>query len=139
MRHRRRERTKMKAIDEINVTPLLDLTFLLLIAFMITMPLMEYGTNIKAPEMNSEELPQDNFKSVTMTKGGTLLLGNEALTRDELLSRLKEIKSSGAKIDLLLRADGKCSYKAVIELMADIRRSGFTDVTLVTQAEGGGK
>ena len=72
MRHRRRARTRMEAIDQINVTPLLDLTFLLLIAFMITMPLMEYGTNIKAPEMNSAELPQDNFESVTLTaKGGS--------------------------------------------------------------------
>ena len=63
----------MAAMDQINVTPLLDLTFLLLIAFMITMPLMEYGTSIKAPEMNSNELPQDNFRSVTLTKQGTIL------------------------------------------------------------------
>ena len=48
---RRRTRTPMSAMDEINLTPLLDLTFLLLIAFMITMPTMEYGTSIKAPEV----------------------------------------------------------------------------------------
>ena len=135
MRHRRRARTKMEAIDQINVTPLLDLTFLLLIAFMITMPLMEYGTSINAPEMNSSELPQDNFESVTLTGKGTILLGKEAVTRDELVSRLKELKASGRKVDLLLRADGERSYKEVIELMAEIRRSGFGDVTLVTQAE----
>ena len=46
---RRRGRPQMAAIDQINVTPLLDLTFLLLIAFMITMPLLEYGTQINAP------------------------------------------------------------------------------------------
>ena len=125
----------MEAIDQINVTPLLDLTFLLLIAFMITMPLMEYGTNINAPEMNSSELPQDNFKSITLTKAGTVMLDKEAVTREELISRLKELKASGRKVDLLLRADGERSYKEVIELMAEIRRSGFGDVTLVTQAE----
>ena len=43
MSRRRRNRTPMAAIDQINVTPLLDLTFLLLIVFMISMPLMEYG------------------------------------------------------------------------------------------------
>lgn len=135
MRHRRRARTRMAAIDQINVTPLLDLTFLLLIAFMITMPLMEYGTNIKAPEMNSAELPQDNFESVTLTAKGTIMLGKEAVTREELASRLKALKESGRKVDLLLRADGARSYQEVIELMAEIRRSGFGDVTLVTQAE----
>ena len=62
---RRRNRTPMAAMDQINVTPLLDLTFLLLIAFMITMPLMEYGTNAaQPPEMNSEKLPEENFISV---------------------------------------------------------------------------
>jgi len=135
MKRRRRGRPQMAAIDQINVTPLLDLTFLLLIAFMITMPLMEYGTNINAPEMNSSELPQDNFKSVTLTKSGTILLDKDAMTREELIVKLKELKASGRKVDLLLRADGERSYKDVIELMAEIRRSGFSDVTLVTQAE----
>ena len=132
---RRRGRPQMAAIDQINVTPLLDLTFLLLIAFMITMPLMEYGTNINAPEMNSNELPQDNFESITLTKKGAILLGKDTVTRDELFARLKALKDSGRKVDLLLRADGERSYKDVIELMAEIRRSGFKDVTLVTQAE----
>lgn len=135
MRHRRRGRLQLAAMDQINVTPLLDLTFLLLIAFMITMPLMEYGTSIKAPEMNSDELPQENFKSVTLTKQGTIMYDDEAVTREQLLAKLTELKSSGAKVDLLLRADGERSYKDVIELMAEIRRSGFRDVTLVTQAE----
>jgi len=135
MRHRRRGRLKLAAMDQINVTPLLDLTFLLLIAFMITMPLMEYGTSIKAPEMNSNELPQDNFKSVTLTKTGTIMIDKDTVTHEELIAKLKELKLSGAKVDLLLRADGERSYKDVIELMAEIRRCGFDDVTLVTQAE----
>ena len=132
---RRRGRPQMTAIDQINVTPLLDLTFLLLIAFMITMPLMEYGTQINAPEMNSEKLPEENFTSVTLTKAGTILLDKDVLTRDELIAKLTELKNSGRKVTLLLRADGERSYKDVIELMAEIRRSGFQDVTLVTQAE----
>ena len=78
---RRRTRTPMAAIDQINVTPLLDLTFLLLIAFMITMPLMEYGTSINPPEMNSEKLPEENFISVTLTKDGTVMLDKEAVER----------------------------------------------------------
>ena len=135
MRHGRRGRLKLAAMDQINVTPLLDLTFLLLIAFMITMPLMEYGTSIKAPEMNSNELPQDNFKSVTMTKDGDIMFEDRKVSREELVEELAKLKASGSKVDLLLRADGARSYKEVIELMAEIRRSGFKDVTLVTQAE----
>ena len=132
---RRRNRPPMAAIDQINVTPLLDLTFLLLIAFMITMPLMEYGTRIDPPAMNSDQLPTEDFKSVTLTRQGTILLDRDAVTREELVSRLRTLKAERSKTALLLRADGSRSYKDVIELMALIRSSGFADVTLVTQAE----
>ena len=132
---RRRERNRRDSIDEINVTPLLDLTFLLLIAFMITMPLMEYGTQVTPPEMNSSELPDNNFKSVSLTGKGTILFDNEPVTPEELFNKLKELKQNNPKLQLLLRADGSCSYKDVISLMAKIRNGGFTDITLVTQGE----
>ena len=132
----RRKRRQMAAIDQINVTPLLDLTFLLLIVFMITMPLMVYGTNISPPEMNSDKLPEDNFKSVTLTKNGTIEFDKEVVTREELTAYLTRLKENSPKTQLLLRADGSRTYNDVIELMALIRHAGFDDVSLVTQAEG---
>ncbi len=138
MRARRRKR-KLPTFDQINVTPLLDLVFLLLIVFMITMPLMEYGTNISPPEMNSDKLPEENFQSVTMTKTGTLMLGNDTVTRAELFAALARLQTTAPKTQLLLRADGSRSYNDVIELMAQIRHAGFQDISLVTQAEGANK
>lgn len=135
MARRRKQRSQLDAIDQINVTPLLDLTFLLLIVFMITMPLMEYGTQISPPEMNSGKLPEDNFKSVTLTKDGTIMFDKDAVTREQLLELLARLKSEAPETSLLLRADGERSYNDVIELMALIRRGGFDDVTLVTQPE----
>lgn len=135
MRRRRHDRFKMEAIDQINVTPLLDLTFLLLIAFMITMPLMEYGTPINNPEMNSDPLPENNFASITLTNSGTIMLEKDVVSQDDLIAKLKIKKQDNPKLQLLLRADGSRSYKDVIDLMAAIRNGGFSDVTLVTQAE----
>ena len=133
---RRRNRAPMAAIDQINVTPLLDLTFLLLIAFMITMPLMEYGTNIASPpEMNSEKLPEENFITVSLTGKGTILLDKEAVSREELEKQLKSASMKTPRPQLLLKGDGARSYKEVIELLALVRASGFQDATLVTQAE----
>ncbi len=135
MRRTRRSRKPLGTFDQINVTPLLDLTFLLLIAFMITMPLMEYGTPINEPEMNSDPLPTENFQSITITATGTIMLGTETITRDDLVARLGLLKDKTPKPQLLLRASGDRPYNEVINLMALIRRSGFSDVTLVTQAE----
>lgn len=125
----------MAAIDQINVTPLLDLTFLLLIAFMITMPLMEYGTSINPPEMNSDKLPENNFVSVTLTKDGTIMLDKEAVSRNELVKLLHNMSTRTPRPQLLLRGDGSRSYNDIIELLALVRSSGFEDATLVTQAE----
>ncbi len=135
MARKRRRRYEMKAMDQIDMTPLLDLTFLLLIVFMISMPLMEYGTKIEPPAMNSDELPLDNVKSVSITEAGTIMFGNQAVTKEELVEKLKVLKSTDPKMNLLLRADGSRKYNDVINLMALIRSAGFADVTLVTQAE----
>ena len=132
---KKRRRHEMKALDQIDMTPLLDLTFLLLIVFMISMPLMEYGTKIEPPAMNSDELPLDNIKSVSITEAGTIMFGNQAVTKEELVEKLKALKSTDPKMNLLLRADGSRKYNDVISLMALIRSAGFADVTLVTQAE----
>jgi len=132
---RRRNRTPMAAIDQINITPLLDLTFLLLIAFMITMPLMEYGTNVKPPAMNSDTLPDENVINLTLTKSGTFMIGQEAVDRDELVRRLEILSSQNPKPQLLIRGDGERSYNEVMELLSIARNAGFSDATLVTQAE----
>ena len=89
MARKRRRRYEMKTMDQIDMTPLLDLTFLLLIVFMISMPLMEYGTKIEPPAMNSDELPLDNIKSVSITEAGTIMFGNQAVTREELVGKKK--------------------------------------------------
>ena len=135
MSRKRRRRYDMKAMDQIDMTPLLDLTFLLLIVFMISMPLMEYGTKINPPEMNSDELPLDNTRSVSITETGTIMLGKDVVTREELVEKLKLLKRERPEMNLLLRADGSRKYDDVISLMALIRSAGFADVTLVTQAE----
>ena len=139
MSRRRRNRTPMAAIDQINVTPLLDLTFLLLIAFMLTMPLMEYGTVINAPEMNSDALPDENFVSVTLTRDGTCMLDKDVISKADLELRLREMSSRNPKPQLLVRGDGENSYAKVIELLALVRSCGFKDATLVTQPESDGK
>ena len=133
---RRRNRTPMAAIDQINVTPLLDLTFLLLIAFMITMPLMEYGTTVTPPEMNGEELPEDNFITVSVSKDDTFMLDDKVLSKAELTKRLKDIHARDPKTEILVKGDSEQSYGGVLELLKLVRSCGFKDAVLVTRAEG---
>ena len=132
---RRKHRQPLASFDQINVTPLLDLTFLLLIAFMLTMPLMEYGTSVTPPEMNAKKLPEKQFKSVTIAADGSISYQKESVTREQLISLLRDLKAAEPETGVLLRCDSARAYGEVIGLMRDIKNSGFTKISLVTQAE----
>ena len=134
---RRKVRSQLDAMDQINITPLLDLTFMLLIVFMITTPLMENGIDVTPPTMNAEELQTDKVtKNLTITKDGLLTYENTQITQRELLDTLRMLQQSSPDAQLLLRADGSRSYSEVIQVMKTIRESGFRNVQLVTLSDG---
>ena len=55
------------------MTPLIDLTFLLLIVFMITVPLLEYGVNVSPPELNATPLPEEDNIYVNLNSYGQIV------------------------------------------------------------------
>ena len=132
---RQKRRSQLDVIDEINMTPLIDLTFLLLIIFMVTAPLLENGINVSPPEMEAEKLPENNSKTVTLDKTGNIVFEKQVLTKDELLLRLKRLYGDSPKTNLFIRADGNMPYKRVIKLMKSVKSAGFTNVFLITRAE----
>ena len=138
MSRRKRRLTQLSTIDQINVTPLLDLVFLLLIAFMLTMPLMEYGTSVNSPEMNAGALPQDKVRiNVSLLADGTVECDGRILPRDVLLQQLaaRRAELENDNYVVLLRGDADQSIGALVSLWRDLKRIGLTKITLVTQAE----
>jgi len=130
-------RSQLEAIDQINITPLLDLTFMLLIVFMITTPLMENGIDVTPPTMNADKLPTEKtMRSLTITKNGTLTYEKQPISEAELLRTLQNLQRTDPSAVLLLRADGEREYKEVINVMRIIRDSGFKNVQLVTLSDG---
>lgn len=132
---RQKHRSQLDAIDEINMTPLIDLTFLLLIIFMITAPLLEYGINVSPPEKDAEKLPEDNSRIVNLNQKGEIVFNKMILNRDELIRELNALKNANSKLNILIRADGKRPYQEVIELMKTVEDAGIDNISLVTQAE----
>ena len=134
---RKKMRSQLDAIDQINITPLLDLTFMLLIVFMITTPLMENGIDVTPPTMNADKINTEKVtKNLTITRDGILTYEKKPVTPAELLTTLKTLQASNPDAVLLLRADGSRSYSEVIEVMKTIRESGFKNVQLVTLSDG---
>lgn len=137
---RKKVRSQLDAIDQINITPLLDLTFMLLIVFMITTPLMENGIDVTPPTMNADKINTEKVtRNLTITRDGLLTYEKIKVTPAELLATLKTLQASDPDAVLLLRADGSRSYSEVIAVMDTIRKSGFKNIQLVTLSEGKGK
>ena len=132
---RRRRASHLGAIDQINMTPLIDLTFLLLIVFMITMPLVEYSMPVETPQMNASPMPEKNSKVVVLHKDGRISIDKSSMTTAEMIKFLGNLKVSAPETVILLKADGACSYDKVIDLMKDIKGCGFENISLVTSKE----
>ena len=133
---RRKHRSQLDAIDEINMTPLIDLTFLLLIIFMITTPLLENSVDVSPPEMNASELPDKNSCSINLDRYGQILFNTVPVTKDELLLRLEALREQHPKTAILIRGDGERRYSEVIALMKIVKDAGLTNISLVTMSEG---
>jgi len=130
-----KNRSRTTTIKEIDMTPLIDLTFLLLIVFMITMPMMEYGVNVKPPVMNADPLPDENNLVVNLTKDGDIMFEKRPLEAEMLTQTLQSMLNSGRKMSILLRADGSRQYTEVMDVMKAIKKAGVKEISLVTEAE----
>ena len=133
-----RRRFQSKNYDEINLTPLLDTVFNLLIIFMITAPLLEYSIDVSPPKMEAVELKADEqSKIINVTREKVIRFEGKAVTMNSLLLRLAEFRRSpgGKKTKVFLRADKDLRYGDVIDVLKTIKKSGHADISLVTETE----
>jgi len=133
---RQKRRSQLDSIDQIDMTPLIDLTFLLLIIFMVTTPLLENGVNVSPPEMKAEDLPKDeDNQTVDLDKDGNIVFNKVSMNEATLLKKLLALHGVNQKINLFVRADSDRPYKQGMKRMKTVKSAGFTKVFLVTRAE----
>ncbi|MBO4492313.1 MAG: biopolymer transporter ExbD [Lentisphaeria bacterium] len=131
-----RRRFSHQIYDSINVTPLIDTLFFLLIIFMVTAPLLEYTVEVSPPQMNADKMePDPDSKIVNVKEDGTILFERRTVSADQLVSELSALAARDPKEPIYLRADGKLSYGKVMEVMKQIRHAGFSNVLLVMEEE----
>ncbi len=132
---RRTRLTSLREISEINMTPLMDLTFLLLITFIITFPLIEQGVRVDLPRVNGEELDPRKARTISIDRQGHLYLDDNPVDIAALREKMRILGKTGADVTVLVRADERIAYGRVMEVMRVLRRAGISRVALVTQPE----
>lgn len=132
---KRRQREMPQRISDVNLTPLIDLTFLLLITFIITFPLLENGIQVKLPVGKTDKLPEKKTQNVTIDAQGTIHLNNKQMSLAELEAALRTEVAKAADLAVLIRGDENLQYGVIVKVMKVLYNLQITRMALVTQAE----
>ena len=116
-----------------NMTPLIDLTFLLLITFIITFPMLEQGISIKLPRGKTEKIEQNKSQSITVALDGKVYLNNRETTPDALETELRKISEQDPQPPVLVRCDERVEYGALMKTLKLIHACKISRMALVTE------
>ncbi|MDC7684079.1 biopolymer transporter ExbD [Asticcacaulis sp. BYS171W] len=134
---RGRRRGRRGALSEINVTPMVDVMLVLLIIFMISAPLLTSGIKIQLPKTEAAALKDEGDPiTVSIQKDGSLYVGDDAATFEQLSPRLLAITDNDTSKPIYVRAEGAAPYEVVAKVMARLSTSGFVKINLLTENVG---
>jgi len=133
---RRTGRSRLRIVSEMNLTPMMDLTFLLLITFIITFPMLEQGIPVNLPKGRADALEsQAQSTVVSVDAEGRIYLGEEQMDAATLEQRLAQIVAAAPNTPVLVRGDEKVMYGAVVTVLKITHRLGITRMALVTRED----
>ena len=123
-------------LSEINITPLVDVMLVLLVAFVITIPALTNAVHINLPKTVTTTPPeQQKAVTVTVDAEGKLFLDSTETPAAELLPVLQKLKQGNPELTLHLRADDRVPYGPVAKTMAMIERAGVSRVSVLTDRD----
>jgi biopolymer transport protein ExbD len=127
------ERHQLHTLSELNVTPLLDLAFVLLIIFMITTPLMENSTDVVLPsgDAPAQQANMDKVRTVSIAANAQITLNSEPVTVDELSGRLASIREELPDLGILIRPHRDLAVQKFSEVLDAVRRAGVKRIGFV--------
>ena len=120
--------------DDINVTPMLDLAYVLLVIFIIMTTATVQGIKVNLPKASAApSLAKPQTKAITITHDGTIYLDTFPVTLPELEARLRAQKAVNPALPVVIKADGVVQYQKVVDVLDLMGRLEITQLGLVTQ------
>jgi biopolymer transport protein ExbD len=120
--------------DQINVTPLLDLAYVLLIIFIILTTATVQGIKVNLPKASAQpSLAENKTKAISITADGTIYLDTFPVTMAELENLLRQYKAAKPDLPVIIKADSSIQYQRVVDILDLLGRLEITQLGLVTQ------
>jgi biopolymer transport protein ExbD len=120
--------------DEINITPMLDLAYVLLVIFIIMTTAVVQGIKVNLPKASAQPtLAENKTKAITITADGTIYLDTFPVTMPELENLLRQYKAADPSLPVIIKADATIQYQRVVDILDLAGRLQITQLGLVTQ------
>jgi biopolymer transport protein TolR len=133
---RRRRARRAGAINEINMTPFIDVMLVLLIIFMVAAPMMTAGVPLDLPQTRAAPLNMDS-KPVTLSikETGQVFVGEAELADEAIVGKLAEVAKQGFDERIFVRGAKQVDYGRVAQIMSLVTSAGYKRVALVTEPD----
>ena len=133
-------RSGQAAINEINVTPMVDVMLVLLIIFMVITPMLSKGVSVDLVRTRNpvamDEADAEDALVVAVTRDGQIFLGREKLSElEELTQRVSDVVSNRIDKTVYIKCDARSRYEVVVDVVNAVRTSGVDQVGLLTEKE----
>jgi biopolymer transport protein ExbD len=123
-----------KPYDDINIVPMLDLTYVLLIIFIIMTTAAVQGITVNLPKASATpSIAKPTTKAISITADGTIYLDTYPVTMSELESTLRQYKAADPTLPVVVKGDAAIQYQQVVEVLDLLGRLEITQIGLVTQ------
>lgn len=132
---RRTTLTTLREISEINLTPLMDLTFILLITFIITFPLIEQGIPMNLPRGEAEELDENQSRTISMDLQGAIYLDDLQISKEGLAEEMRQLGQADPETVVMVRADEGIKYGSLVEILRILHDAKIARMALITQVD----
>jgi len=123
-----------QAYDDINITPMLDLAYVLLVTFIIMTTASVQGVKVKSPVTQAaNNLAKPQTRGITITPDGQVYLDAYPVTMDQLRSSLAQYKAANPNLPVVLKADASAQYEKVMDVLNVAKSLDITEIGLVTK------
>jgi len=122
------QRNSLVTLSDINITPLLDLAFVLLIIFVITTPLLEHSLPLNLPKGGQPDKPLSpkDIRTVEISAQGGYMLERQRMTLDQIEANLVKDHNANPNLVVNIRADEASRWKDVVAVMDRCQKNGIT-------------
>lgn len=115
---------KKRVVSELNITNLVDVTFTLLIIFMISAPMMTQGIQVDLPRTDSENVEINESIQISINNRSEIYIDQERISILEFPKRFRQVFAGRKSIPVFINSDKKVPYGLVVRIISDVQNAG---------------